>query len=284
MTRVRRLGALIAACAALASAPAQADEAYAVPGSSVRDVTSASGGAYRIYVARPEAPPPPNGYPVLYVLDGDDGFAVAAETARRLARYAPRSGVGPGLVVAVGYPGASRRSFDYTPAAKSPHGAPAGGAEAFLDFLIEELRPAIARDYPVDGDRQTLAGHSYGGLFVLYALFTQPDAFRSYVAISPSVWFGDGAILTREAPFARRFATADLQRTLAIGVGELEASEPGPAPRTTTYDAQYLAARLKTLEPSGLKTTYRSFCGEGHGTALLPGLAMAVSIAFGSRP
>ena len=64
----------------------------------------------------------------------------------------------------------------------------AGGAEKFIDFLSEELFPLIEEKYPTR-DYRVLIGHSYGGLFVVYALVSRPELFRAYLACSP--WFGE---------------------------------------------------------------------------------------------
>lgn len=73
--------------------------------------------------------------------------------------------------------------------------APTGGADAFLAFLADELKPALAEAFPIDPDQATLTGQSFGGLFVLYALLHRPDAFRRYLAVSPSLWWHDHALL-----------------------------------------------------------------------------------------
>jgi len=84
----------------------------------------------------------------------------------------------------------SRRSLDYTPETDltaDARGRPVGGAGAFREFIVSDLRPAIEADFPVDTSRQTLFGHSYGGLFVLDTFFADPSLFQTYVAASPSI-------------------------------------------------------------------------------------------------
>ncbi|WP_258286092.1 alpha/beta hydrolase-fold protein, partial [Escherichia coli] len=60
-----------------------------------------------------------------------------------------------------------------------------GGADAFLHFVTTTLRSAVAQRCRVDPARQALFGHSFGGLFVLYALAHRPDAFSHWIAASP---------------------------------------------------------------------------------------------------
>lgn len=157
---------------------------------------------YRLWLGRPLQAPPTAGYPVVWMLDGNAAVGALDEsTLRRLA-----DGDAP-LLVAVGYRTPLRidragRTFDYTPASpgqadqRDPlNGLPSGGADAFLDLLRDGMRPAVAAQAPLDTARQTLWGHSYGGLLVLHALFTRPGEFARYAAASPSLWWRDGAIL-----------------------------------------------------------------------------------------
>lgn len=210
---------------------------HTVPRSHQIDLVSSGGAIYRILVARPAAPAPAAGYPVVYVLDGNAVFGTLADLVRRVEFGGPAAGAPP-LIVAVGYPteaayDVARRSYDYTPPAplaepeRRPDGTPYvrpphGGADAFLDFLERELQPVIARDFPVDASRQALLGHSYGGLLVLHALFTRPQAFRTYVAASPSLWWNGSWIAGEEAAFLRGAAGHPVDVRLLLSVGEHE--------------------------------------------------------------
>lgn len=238
---------------------------YALPDSAVLEVPSASGERYRVMVAWPTGTPPAAGWPVLYVLDGEDQFAIAALTARRLARAGPRSGVVPGVVVGIAAGALPRRVRDYTPATPGwaiPEGRPAyglatGGGDAFLDLIATRIRPAINARWRIDASRETLLGHSFGGVLALHAALTRPTMFDRVVAVSPSTWFG-GDLLTREAAAAPRGATA----LIAEGDG-------GEAAAT-------LARRIAG-------TRFLSLPGQSHGTTMLAAMAPAVTFAFGSE-
>lgn len=249
----------------------------------VHRVAARDGGRYRVLVSWPDSPPPAAGYPVLYVLDGDDNFATVTETARRLARYAERSGVGPGLVVGIGYDGPNRRSLDYTPVVMTRPRVPGmpveptGGAAAFRAFLTAELRPFIERTYRVDRARQTLMGHSYGGLFVVDTLLQHPDLFQTYVAVSPSIWFADRHIRNGEADFARRLRAAGGRPTLLITMGSEERAARPAAAAPLVSDAEALANRLSA---HGLAADYRLLGGVNHGTSLLSSMGDALLLAF----
>jgi uncharacterized protein len=95
-----------------------------------------------------------------------------------------------------------------------------GGARAYLDFLVDELRPELAANLPVDPDDSTLAGVSFGGLFTLAALLERPGAFRRYLAESPSLFWGGGVLLDRAREAATAGGAPDAHVYLCVG--ELE--------------------------------------------------------------
>ena len=137
-------------------------------------------GDLRLFIGWPDTPPPPEGWPVLWVLDGNRNFPLALFSARTQALRPALTHVVPALVVGVGYAdaGSARdlRLRDYTPPGPRanlrprPNGRPwteTGGAPAFLELLAGQIMPLIAARWPVNPARQTLFGHSMGGLFAL---------------------------------------------------------------------------------------------------------------------
>jgi predicted alpha/beta superfamily hydrolase len=194
----------------LASPAPGPDEPARLPGAVSFDLGGEGGRApWRITLYVPPGEAPAAGWPVLYLLDGNAVTATAIEIERAQAPYPDATGIASRFaVVGIGYPGAEaydglRRSWDYTPPpgrSYPPHtaGGPVirtGGADAFLDFVVTVLRPAIARRCRVDPARQALFGHSFGGLFVLYALARRPDAFSHWIAASPSIYWEDRIVL-----------------------------------------------------------------------------------------
>ncbi|MCC0807010.1 alpha/beta hydrolase [Methylobacterium sp. W2] len=164
---------------------------------------------WRITLYVPPGEAPVAGWPVLYLLDGNAVTATAIDIERVQARYPDATGIASRfVVVGIGYPGDEaydglRRSWDYTPPPGRSYppytpGGPTlrtGGADEFLHFVTRELRPAIERRCPVDTTRQALFGHSFGGLFVLYALAGMPTAFSHWIAASPSIYWEDLVLL-----------------------------------------------------------------------------------------
>jgi len=76
-----------------------------------------------------------------------------------------------------------------------------GKGDAYLDFLIESLKPEIDKRYRTLPDRENTAigGDNMGGLISLYAGLTRSDVFSKIMAMSPAVWFAEngGAWLSK---------------------------------------------------------------------------------------
>ena len=249
--------------------------AYRVPGTRTWEMKSSrTGREYRIFIAVPVVPPPEEGYPVLYALDANASFGSLAESLRLQSR-GPH-GIPPALIVGIGYdsedPIVSKERFiDYTVHADEtelpprPNGSawPAtGGAEAFLAFIEEELKPAIERSFPVNRAKQSFFGHSLGGFLTLYALFTRPAAFRRYIAASPSIWWKNHMLLellnAKKAGFESLEPGAEL--LLCVGSGE----KP-----SMIADAKKLHQALDSVV--GLPHSFLEVEGEGH-VSVLPAL------------
>jgi predicted alpha/beta superfamily hydrolase len=114
-------------------------------------------------------------YPVLYVLGGSAGALVEAVQAT-LQRGVPSM-----IVVGIATTGYRLNSNrDLVP------GGGSDGAEKYLRFISEELFPYVEQRFRVENHR-TLYGASAMGVFVLYALLEQPDAFAAHIASSPAV-------------------------------------------------------------------------------------------------
>ncbi|UVL79076.1 alpha/beta hydrolase [Pseudomonas putida] len=237
------------------------------------DLDSADGQRhYRLWVGTPNRPAPASGYPVLWMLDGN--AALGALDSQQLAKLA--AGQAP-LLVAVGYQTEQRieragRTYDYTPALPGQAeqrdpltGQPSGGVDAFLDLLTERMRPMVAGLAPIDLQRQTLWGHSYGGLAVLHALFTRPGAFSDYAAASPSLWWHDGAIVHEAQGLEQRLGNTPARLLLMRG-SEEPANPRAQVKGDVERPARELAADLAKVK--GLQVRFERFEGLDHGQML----------------
>ena len=132
-------------------------------------------------------------YPVIYLLDGEIHFKATVGIIDQLSNAANANDVSPQMII-VGIVN-TNRTRDLTPSkAVIGHDAETkkntGGANNMIDFIEKELIPFIDRKYPTNNHR-TLIGHSFGGLFGLYALINRPELFANYLIIDPSMWYNN---------------------------------------------------------------------------------------------
>ncbi|MFH5186519.1 alpha/beta hydrolase [Paenibacillus sp. TAB 01] len=253
---------------------------FGIPGAKQFDIHSKSGRAYRIFVYVPLSEPPAAGFPVFYLLDANAVFATAVEAVRVQGRRPEKTGVSPAVVVGIGYPAdmpfVPDRFYDFTlpvPASELPvhpdgiEWPVQGGAEAFLSFIEKELKPVIESRCSIDTSRQAIMGHSLGGLFVLHALFSKPEAFSTYIAGSPSIHWNKRALLEEERQFTARMQLEIRQLGILLAAGQLEQGHE----RRMTESAFEMAERLSSLSDRGIRAEYKEFEGEGH-VSVLPGL------------
>ena len=183
----------------------------------------------------------------------------------------------PPVLVMIGYDNdlridAAGRAYDYTlplPAGLKQPPRSGGGADAFLQLIETRIKPAIAAKLAVDPQRQTLWGHSYGGLFVLHTLFTHPTAFQRYIAVEPSLWWGNGMILQEAQQMMARRPAPVARLQLWVGTAERDrAAPPGVKSPTLPADATHLLAehgaarrsRRRLSGVAGLRTRRHAGC------------------------
>jgi len=268
-----------------------------LPRTAVREVPSPDGHVYHVLLAWPGEAPPPEGYPVIYVLDANAVFGTLVETIRMRSRRPDVTGVVPAVVVGIGYPAEqpsqrARRTRDYTPGPslgmdEESGGVPegeTGGAAAFIQWIEQRLKPEVESLLPIDRSRQTLLGHSLGGYFALQVLLSEPDAFQRWVAASPSIWWDEDRLREGLPALARWLAESPRELRVMLTAGEFEQSlAPGEAdsPRAVQTaarrasrrmidSARELAARLSALPAAGgSRVEFALFEGADHASSLL---------------
>jgi predicted alpha/beta superfamily hydrolase len=147
--------------------------------------------------------------------------------------------VTPCWVVGVGYPGMefynlARRSADYLPA--WPKGAglskgDGGRALAFARYLDEQLVPELEARNGRRFAEVVLHGHSYGGLFTLYKLLFCPGRTDAFFAISPSLWWAQGWVMSH-LHLASQTATG---KTVFLGIGREERGHATDSPERSSF-------------------------------------------------
>ncbi|HCA23870.1 MAG TPA: esterase [Pseudomonas sp.] len=222
---------------------------------------NAAGTPYRIMVSLPEGDLPWTGVrSVLYVLDANAYFPGfhAAKRGQKAFRQS--------IIIGIAYPGSDplnflRRSYDFSPPAPAGlNEPPQGGQDELLDFIEQQLMPAVAERFSIDPHQQSLFGHSFGGMFALYTLFTRPSLFDHLVAASPSQWWSDRFLLQHERDFTQQVQAQPglvTHSSLALISAERDAA-------ATREDARALAARLQPLSIHGLRVSEQVIDGEDH--------------------
>jgi predicted alpha/beta superfamily hydrolase len=211
-------------------------------------------------------------YPVLFLLDAQWDFPLV--TGLYGSQY--YDGFIPGIII-VGItwggkdPNPGQLRFrDFTPAVSNqPPGT--GNADKFLGFIKKELIPFIDSRFRTKKNDRVLAGSSLGGLFTLYALFTEPSLFNRYFLTSPALQWGNGIILELEKQYAEKKLPLDAR--LYMAHGDLE--YPGPFER--------FAEHLKKRQYKGLQLQTRILDHTGHSGTKAEGYTRGLQWVF-DRP
>lgn len=230
---------------------------------------------YKIFLSVPDSPPPDDGFPIMYVLDGNSVFASFTETMNLQTSRADITGKKPHIIVGIGYettgPFNDNRYYDltfspdidflsYYPIDRElPQ---AGGGEYFLTFIEKELKPQIEQKYDVNKEKQAIIGHSLGGLFVLSTLFTSPSSFQYYIASSPSIHWNEAFLNTAK----QQFLASEMKANLLITSGELERDHFSQM----NEKAKMLNDELQKHTTAVFKSEFLEFPGEDHMTVLPP--------------
>ena len=247
-----------------------------------------------------------NDVPILYVLDGTALFLSASEV---LWRRGTSSDSGTcGIIVAIGYQNVptptgslfgSQRNFDLT----LPHlGEPPdglGGADSFLDFLAQRVKPLVRREFSrITFGNEAIFGHSFGGLCVLHALFTRDGMFDMYFAASPSIWW-DETILKEEQQFKRHkklnedekrcflelsYGVLEQQPERLVGEPARDFEERKKRCTERAMGGNAVSMHKRLIESGQLQEVcLKAFEDEDHGTVVTCALLKAVTKVFG-RP
>ena len=238
----------------------------------------------------PEGAAPDGGFPVLIMLDGDWTWPAL--------RAPHQDGLDGCVVLAMGYgddraTARKRRALDYTPPApdgglwpdpRTP-GLLCGGAPGMLAFLTGPVLDWLADQAAIDTRRITLYGHSYGGLFTLYALATGTRAIRQFVCASPSLWWRESAMQGLLDRLAQAPPATPVDFTILAGEQEHWHTTPPPAkgPDTRTGGIptlprnQALQRRLAGIPK--LNSRLEVISGSGHGELLPISARRALALA-----
>jgi uncharacterized protein len=233
-------------------------------------ISKSTGASHRLRIIKPNGDPPAAGFPVIYLLDGTWYFDLVVEAATVMTRSRDMQ---PSVIVGVGYEdGLEARRLrvrDFTTPAPAdlipPHfvawKAEPGGAERFMHFMSDEVKPMMAAETRINGSCQILIGHSLGGLFAVESLFRDPAGYSTYVIGDPSVWWNASEVLKGEASLAKKLNSIPRPIRVLLARSTVPNTGLGIAKADTVF------ARLKS--PSFMYS-YKSYDGDTH-NSMLPG-------------
>lgn len=218
---------------------------------------------FNVYLPADYRSAPDKRYPVLYLIDGgekQDFLHIAG-----LANLGGLSGMYPDMIV-VGIETEDRRHDLTTPTDRKDDlkSVPnPGGAAKFRAMIANEIMPHINANFRVS-DRRIVVGESLAAFFIVDTFVKSPDLFTDYIAISPSLWWDDMA-LVKQAPTLLAQQKGGQQRSLFLTV----ANEGGAHRKgNDMFAAAVTAAKIKSLRFSYIPRDTEEHSTIYHGAAL----------------
>jgi predicted alpha/beta superfamily hydrolase len=187
-------------------------------------------------------------YPVIYVLDADGRDQHIVPTARFLFV----NGKMPKVII-VGVFNIDR-NHDFLPDSMRS-AATGGGADNFAAFFRKELKPYVEKNFRTE-NYSVLVGHSFGGVFAINTLISDPSLFDAYIAIDPSVWYKNRMLIGRTH---ESFVKSGTLKNVLFVTGRM-----GNGMRDMGVDA--LDSLLKKSAPEGLAWKVVPYADEDHGS------------------
>ncbi|WLI78468.1 alpha/beta hydrolase-fold protein [Kosakonia sp. H02] len=229
---------------------------------------------YKVWTGIPNITPPKEGFPVLYMLDGNAVMDKLSD-----AFLQKLSAAHPPVLVVIGYQTAlpfdlDARAYDYTPATKDNpqafRGRAGGGSDIFRHLLEKTIAPVAEKGIKIDENKRGLWGHSYGGLFVMDA-WLKSTFFNAYYAAVPSLAQNNFALLNEVQSTPQNRASA---KHLYILEGD---GDRGKKDENKGPDVLHIVRNtVSQLNEKGVSATYRLYPGLTHGAMFTASLYAAL--------
>ena len=234
---------------------------------------SKNGEKYKIFIARQKNVARYDR--VVFMVDANAQFPILlnsyakiyANGAKQNAKAVPKLSKTV-LIVGIGYDSPlaydiKRRTRDLTPAASGEEYANGGGAAEFYDFVKDELFPLVDKKYSTAKSDKIYFGHSFGGLFGIYALLRDDGIFDEFFIASPSLWWGESQ-LTRDALDEGKLRSNLKAKFIMLVAGSREMRKG----KTDKAGILKVADLAKILKTKGLSCEFRLYEGALHGAVI----------------
>lgn len=136
------------------------------------------------------------------------------------------------------------------------------------------MRTEIGKRYKINPHRQSLFGHSLGGLFAINALYSKPDAFHAIIAASPTLFWHGNEMFVKEQQFAEALKAWKIPKVSRLFVVAGEREETA----LERWDAEDFVKRIAPLSAYGFRVRSEFYPTEGHMT--VPNRAVPESLRF----
>ena len=212
-----------------------------------------------------------NQYPVIYVLDASKNFYSIVGISKHLTPWKiPES-------IIVGITNTDRiRDFTPTnvPFQRGHESKTSGGADNFIRFINQELKPFINSKYPTENNT-TIIGHSTGGLFVLYSFLNHENVFDNYLAIDPSLWWDEEQLVNTSQGQINEKNLKEKFLYVAVANSLGKAMDTVKVRKDKTVPTEQIRANLKfhdvlVQNSEQLNFTWEYFEDEDHGSIVVP--------------
>ena len=247
---------------------------------------------FELWIAQPQAgfvPISDEPLQVLYLLDANLFFGTAVEMTRLMHKLYGE--LPPLLIVGIAYPTdngfqqSALRTRDFTPSEDAGMASMAssmpqmpgvqpvepamGGADRFLAFIKQEVKPFVDAHYEVNKEGEIVFGSSLGGLFVAHTLLQAPASFDHYIITSPALWWNKGEILHNKQWTADALAKSPANVFVAVGSLEESADVPGLAAFKMVTNAREMANKLSERMMQSNSVSFDEIEDETH-TSVVP--------------
>lgn len=149
----------------------------------------------------------------------------------------------------------TNRTRDLTPTKTDR--ADSGGGDKFLDFIEQEVLPLVDKAYRTEPYR-VFAGHSLGGLTVVYTMLSRPHLFGGYIAASPVLHWDNNFVIKKSEELFK--TEKEFKRSLFVSLG----NEPDYLAGFNSYKDL-----LKKNAPNGLDSEFQHWTDEDHGSIVM---------------
>ncbi len=236
---------------------------------------------YRLFIALPpDYKKSDKHYSVLYLIDPQITFGTVTDYVRLMSATFVQE-LPELIIIGIGYTTDSipdivtLRTRDLTPSVVG-NADETGWADRFLSFIIEELIPFVEANYRIDTSDRTLAGHSLGGLFTLYALLSKPDVFNHYIASSPSLWWDSRYLLRYEENSV--WHSSNMNANLFISAGEMETDPPF----SIATDVPAFVEMIEKRTYDGFEVSMHIFEDQTHASVVTAAITEGIKVVYNS--